>query len=502
MEDFLLCVAAWSCATGYTRKDFDKWNKAENVNGLAFSREGTWCHMLLFFQRHPWQLTLLGFLAIASVHMLLGVLLCETLPHSRYRRFCHDAGLKHDLRASEIRSKDAVDYLENIVNDTQKREHLAAELRRRFEQNHAEFCVAIVSVRRPSLSDESQYILPLLRQLLPEVLQVEDISLIIVNGEEKQEEHTALHRYARFVPSYHVPAFTVQAAAAAAAVAAGVQNMLDQPYLKEKYDYGHALRQAARHSPKYVVLLQDDVLPRHGFFKDLSYLVRSKLGLFHASDNPWAYVRLYYPERWSGFQNKDLPLLLLGSLAFGVVLTISTKRMFSLERMYQRRNLPFLASMFVLISSLVLSLLYMFNRYHIENVRLLSRSLLTISSPADPCCIPAVLYPRQVTREIGDHLISSAINATVVMERPEVDLAIADFAAKRNWLTYHSLPNLVTHHGRQSTLPKMIMEDVTWRGTGFERNIPWASAMNVNYDVETLEMCDPDLFSVHWLVLI
>ena len=389
---------------------------------------------------------LLGFICVIALHTVLGFMLCGSLPYSRYRDFCYGYGMRHDLAVSQQRSKEALDYMVS-VNEEATKLRVSKLLAARASVDRIEFCVAIVSVMRPLLSNEEQYVFQLLKQILPEVLSDSNVSLHIVNGERIAENHTALKKYASFVPTRHI---------APSVNSKGVTE--DSSYIKEKYDYGMALRACESQNPHYVLLLQDDVIPHHRFISTLRYLIRNRLPACGGPGKSWAYARLFYPERWSGFQDNDFPAILAVSLCLGAGLLLLVY--FILLKLV---HAPFGLSRFpwlLLLPScfLVLSLLYMVNRFHLEELRFLSDRLLVTSSPADRCCIPAVLYQQSGVRALSDFLVQSANNGEAPVE---VDLAIAEFAASKNWTTCRSFPNVVDHHGRQSTLPKPMMEDVT-----------------------------------------
>ncbi|XP_065192078.1 post-GPI attachment to proteins factor 4-like [Sycon ciliatum] len=394
----------------------------------------------------------IGFLSLfIMLHAWLTYEFCTDLQHSHYRSFCPERGRIHDKSMARMRAKNAIQYMDSF-NQTSKAQQVRQTLRTRLHSRSSDVCVAVVTVMRKSLPVRMQYLFQVLHRLLPEVLADDRVSLVIANAEKDPSLHTALRRYAWFIPSYHIPPL----------------SSTGSVFLKERYDYGHALQACSQYKPKYIVLIEDDTVPLPGFFDSLRYLIKGPLSTYSYSESskynhPWAYTKLYYPERWSGFQNKDMPNLIVVSLLLGTFLVVLAYVLrvkvppHSAE--YSHRGLwMFTVQMTLPAAFLVLSVVWMLNRHHLDNLRLYWRALYAVTSPADRCCTPAVLYQSWAADQLSQHLISSAGNQAF---SPETDLAIADFAEALGWVTYAVLPNLAAHHGRVSTLPKPVMDDVS-----------------------------------------
>ena len=91
-------------------------------------------------------------------------------------------------------------------------------------------------------------------------------------------------------------------------------------YEKEKEDYAFCIDMALKYQPQYVLIVEDDAIPFANMLKVLKVVLNRFLENMSSDGNvlpqseEWAYLKLYYPERWKGFAFEVIPLLELMGL--------------------------------------------------------------------------------------------------------------------------------------------------------------------------------------------
>ncbi|XP_013415720.1 transmembrane protein 246 [Lingula anatina] len=94
-------------------------------------------------------------------------------------------------------------------------------------------------------------------------------------------------------------------------------------YEKEKMDYIFCLQETLKHSSKYVILIEDDVLPIRKLLDMLTYFLETKINVRWSHGYPvntadsWLAFKLYYPERWQGYSKTVKDIIELAS--FGII---------------------------------------------------------------------------------------------------------------------------------------------------------------------------------------
>lgn len=219
---------------------------------------------------------------------------------------------------------------------------------------------------------------------------------------------------------------------------------------QETMDYAFCLESTLKLSaPKYLLVLEDDAVAFKGFFENIFYIldyrVERKISQNSISETErWGWIKLYYPELWSGFGLEKSKIMELISVAvFGAGCSYLTALALIRPKPYFSFTLPF--SM-VGATFLVLLVLVMSRQTFLE-MRRLHSFFYRISSDLG-CCTPAVLYSSKWIPEIVQYLRSSQCNRCHL----GVDLALSDFS-KQNHLPCHLVePSLVRHIGMHSTL--------------------------------------------------
>ncbi|KAL8603216.1 hypothetical protein ACOMHN_025231 [Nucella lapillus] len=253
---------------------------------------------------------------------------------------------------------------------------------------------------------------------------------------------------------------------------------------RELHDYMFCLHVAHQYKSQYYIMIEDDAVPMPGF-SDVLELSLSKLtkrqtcldssrSLLHRvlptrlscllhhppySSGLWpqtertispspkssfAYLKLYFPQKWQGFAFEPLRLLdlaSLGAVGGGLGLMFCAACTIKLKRTFQPSWRPFLQGVAI---SLVIC--YMVGRQNINELRRISKYLYRFQASPD-CCTPAMLYPAPVVPFLITWLAESPVGAPV-------DIRIAACFHYYQVPAYHVEPNLVHHVGFVSTLPK------------------------------------------------
>ena len=211
---------------------------------------------------------------------------------------------------------------------------------------------------------------------------------------------------------------------------------------KQKDNYIYCLKQAMALNPKYILMVEDDVIPENNMMSILERTLK-KIGnksMWHT----WAFLKLYYPERWQGYSVLEisrfieiLGILILGGYLYYVIFTCIEKKS------YTSLSVCIACSMGALYS---VSVALLVGRQNLMGWRRLSADNHRIV-PAPDCCSPAVVYPFHMARGMAQYLEGITCNA----EYP-VDIAMDHYANQNNSLRYLIEPNLFKHIGMFSSL--------------------------------------------------
>ena len=215
------------------------------------------------------------------------------------------------------------------------------------------------------------------------------------------------------------------------------ETILD-PFEKEKRDYVYCLQQALQWNPKYIVILEDDALPKPNFLPVLYNL----LTRIEAKDSNWSFLKLYYPERWQGYSFKlrhALEICILTLL--GVWFAVIVSKILCLEIFIKSRKT------LLLVASLYFFLLFTaIGRPYLIKWRNLSPVVHSLIQ-AEKCCTPGMVYHRDLVRDILQHL-----NKTTCSPYQPIDKVLDHFSVSKNYEMYLSEPNLINHIGLFSTI--------------------------------------------------
>ena len=232
------------------------------------------------------------------------------------------------------------------------------------------------------------------------------------------------------------------------------EKFSEDKWEKSKEDYAFCLNRAVDDRPEYVLVLEDDVILKPNFFPSLHTHLYTNVPLVQESpaslmdEANWAYIKLYYPPKWSGF-SKDFRHYaeLAGIASFGgsicVVLHNIIWYLFhkgcSAHRIYT-------TAWFITGAIYFLCLVIAIGRpYVMDFVFSLTHHSHLI--PAKNCCTQAVLYSGDVVPHLTQYLYST--HSTIDKSH---DILMDQWVDNNDFVRYLSEPYMVNHIGLISTV--------------------------------------------------
>lgn len=319
---------------------------------------------------------------------------------------------ENDRRASEAeRALKAFAHRDNYL------------LRRNRTVKGPEFCFVVPSVSRPS---NVRYLTQLVAAILPQISGTDSVFMIL-NAEGPK--HTEVTQLSSIV---HVETTN--------------DEHHKSVYMKEKEDYVHGLEWCLKNRAKFSLMIEDDVLPPSDFIQRLKFVLRNRTP---SEGKRWAFLKLYYPEKWEGwaFEWRIVLELIVTALFGGLILTALAY----LFQFFLAQTLPHKFEVIIMLlfsSTFVLYLLFSLGRPHWLSLRTLNPHFSSVvSSPG--CCTPAVVYPQAHLADLIEYLRNSESSRKL-----PIDLALDKFANERGLEHLLVVPNMVKHIGFVSSLGK------------------------------------------------
>lgn len=286
-----------------------------------------------------------------------------------------------------------------------------------------EFCFVIPSVGRPAIV---RYLTQVVAALLPQIAHSNSVYMVLNAGGSGHIEAKNLSSI------IHVETTTGKRS----------KNV----FVNEKEDYVHCLKWCREKRAKFSVILEDDVLPLGDFMHRLKFVLQYRMP---KDSSKWAFLKLYYPEKWEGWGNEwRLILELVVTSLFGGILFTSVIYVFQFLLV---RTLPSKLELLVvdsLSSILMLYMLVTLGRPHWLSLRSWSPHLSSVvSSPG--CCTPAVVYPQAHLTDLIEYLGNTECSRDFPL-----DFALDKFASEKGLEHLLVVPNMVKHIGFVSSLGK------------------------------------------------
>jgi len=236
------------------------------------------------------------------------------------------------------------------------------------------------------------------------------------------------------------------------------QQLIDK-FEKEKEDYVFCMGEAFKRRPRYIMIIEDDVLLDVNAILTVDHLLHVRINVpkpyVERTLSKWISLKLYYPERWSGYANEPDKILELIGLAFigGSLSTFVHQSIlwwlsFRKHPRWITSTVVFCIGALTLIAAAVLigrQYLRFWRRFSVYTHRLVS---------APDCCTQAVIYPVEVISDLKEYLQQITCDIEFA-----VDLAIDQFA-KLHGLQRHLVePNVARHIGFVSTVRRKDAAD-------------------------------------------
>ena len=218
-------------------------------------------------------------------------------------------------------------------------------------------------------------------------------------------------------------------------------------FKKETFDYMFCLETALLYKPKFILMAEDDALPREELLPVLDQLLRKQRGRLTSGEalrrNPFFLIKLYYPERWLGYAYefpRIIELIGIGALGWGVFALLF---FFYWKRAYCETLINATLS-----GACLLLLALLIGRQNIMELRRFSSDLYFIREAPD-CCTPAVLYRTDNVSDLLHYLSQGNYDSS----RP-LDIAMAEYSSALVQSSLYVEPNLFRHIGMYSSLGK------------------------------------------------
>ena len=353
---------------------------------------------------------------IAAVYIVIVALvmpyLCSNLSFSLYYNPPRDIYDKI-LAANKQRANAAKDLLENSN---------FSDLFARLDQKSPEFCIVVVSIKRPR---STWYLTQVVARLLPQIVNDQGVTFTVFNA------HGAEHMEADNLAS-SIPVMT------------NPHSSHDQGYDKQRQDFIFCFEWCLKREPQFTIVLEDDALPPHDFMERLRFVLDHRMP---KKSEVWAFVKLFYPEKYQGWA-VDLNIVaeLVGSSFFGGLLltgfSLCVTSAFSSPKQFCSFSIVFRLAMSI---TFVVCMLVSFGRPHILELRKANMHLSSVVQ-APGCCTPAVVYANTHLQELVDYLKSIQCSPA-----NPVDIAVDTFVKERGLQEWLVVPNMVTHIGLVSS---------------------------------------------------
>ena len=369
-------------------------------------------------------------------------IVCYNLPFSWWFDLYHsqDDMKNLALTLNEQRLKKAREYFKYI--DLRK----SIEFYKKSKEVNIAIAVAIVTVKRNFLKGNDMGYLSQavasMDYLIKRDRKFGSIYMFVCNVNQDPEAHVEVASIEGYVP-------VIQRFGANITHARTVRNLLYNKmnhvnsFEKETIDYMFCLEHAKELNPRYVLLLEDDVMPCSLLFDILWDKITNQM----MSNKNFSHIKLYYPEKWQGYAfelKRILELISFAAVGAGMALLVhSIARLFSSSsrESYHTRLLYFVFGAIFLAT-----IVHAIGRQTILELRRMT-SFLYYVKDSDGCCTPAMLYPNYVIHPLLDFIGQEGIRT-----KYHLDLAIKEFVTEKQYAAYQIEPNLFRHTGMYTSL--------------------------------------------------
>ncbi|KAL3863131.1 hypothetical protein ACJMK2_004902 [Sinanodonta woodiana] len=212
---------------------------------------------------------------------------------------------------------------------------------------------------------------------------------------------------------------------------------------KEKRDYVYCLEQTLRFNSTYVLLVEDDAVPRRELFPVLFNILKEheNAGIRNSRRQNVTFFKLYHPERLLGYISLEVERI--PELISMCVIVTSVFVMIYVNRIEKPISLSFLCISIMVYSCLVLLVI---GRQNLIELRRMSKFLYQVT-PAPSCCTPAMLYTND-----GAKIVSNYLTGVNCYPKFGKDTAIDTLVKEKKLNAKLIQPNLFKHIGLVSAV--------------------------------------------------
>ncbi|KAK3596558.1 hypothetical protein CHS0354_010435 [Potamilus streckersoni] len=212
---------------------------------------------------------------------------------------------------------------------------------------------------------------------------------------------------------------------------------------KEKRDYVYCLEQTLGFNSTYILLVEDDAVPRRELFPVLFNILKEydNAGIRNPRKQNVTFFKLYHPERLLGYISLEVERI--PELISICVIVTSVFVMIYVNQIGYPTSMSFLCISIMVYSCLVLLVI---GRQNLIELRRMSKFLYQIT-PAPSCCTPAMLYTND-----GARIVSNYLNGVNCYPKFGKDTAIDTLLMDKKLNAKLVQPNLFKHIGLVSAV--------------------------------------------------
>ncbi|XP_041472258.1 post-GPI attachment to proteins factor 4-like [Lytechinus variegatus] len=366
-------------------------------------------------------------------------ILCHDLPLTKYYRLwkgtSRQALINEAKEINSFNADNAQTHLDRMPKEATKQ--LYEESMRKQDLRYAIVVQTIPRNGRPSPRYLSQLMLAL-HDILRESGGITETALFICNTQRSAGEHKEAVDLSEYFPM----------------VQTSLGPRVDR-YEREKEDYLFCLQEAQKLSPKYVIVLQDDALPRADFYTVLDYVLKYRVETqihqseLHLDQDEWLWLKLNFPDSLAKYERNYyfalewVSVSLIGASIFVFMMRFILTLCWGINADEKAIGvLPCFLVGFVYFMLFT----WLLGRPYVTLPLTLSKSFYSLG-PGTSCCLPAVLYPQSQIPGIIGFLETVELDRT----RP-LDFALDDYRAQSKLRQFLISPNLFFHIGVVSAL--------------------------------------------------
>ena len=222
------------------------------------------------------------------------------------------------------------------------------------------------------------------------------------------------------------------------------------PRNKSMYDYRYLLQNCLQTEARYIAIVEDDVIARHGWYgmaKDSMQSIRDR-----KEDSNWLYLRMFYTETLLGWNSEEVfHYLGWSALALGVLLFMLLGLRYSsrsLARHFTNQNILLLC--FVCLPAFI-GLFFMAGRMTMHPL-----PPGVYEMPRFGCCSQGLIFPREIVPQVIER------TKKAMDEDYYIDMLLERYADAEDLKRFVHYPSLLQHIGLESS-----------KGAGYDANAHW-----------------------------